>query len=226
LSPWGYLIFTGWASLGAVLLPDRWLLGLVALEVGFAVIWNREGLRLLRRPRFWFLVLATAALGPFLFGDPDVGIGVGGLSVSATGLSMGLAMSGRAIGLTMAVSLGMAALSLSDLVALFERVGLRGVGFALALAMNTLNTLQEMATVTLQTIRMRGGMRRPGIALRLFLVTTVANTLRYSDEVVNAATVRAFDPGVRRVAPLPLRRSDWVLLALIAGFTGAFLASR
>ncbi len=91
-------------------------------------------------------------------------------------------------------------------------------------AMNLLGMLQEMAAVILQTIRLRGGKRRPWLGLRLFLVTTVANTLRYGDEVINAAAMRAFDLNGGRPAPLPLRRADLWLLALLAGCTGALLA--
>lgn len=90
--------------------------------------------------------------------------------------------------------------------------------------MNLLGMLEEMAAVTLQTIRLRGGKRRPWLRLRLFLVTTVANTLRYGDEVINAAEMRAFDLNGGQPAPLPLRRADLWLLALLAGCTGALLA--
>ena len=71
---------------------------------------------------------------------------------------------------------------------------------------------------------MRGGMRRPRTALRLFLVTTVANTLRYGDEVVNTAAVRAFDPNVGQPTSLPLRRADLWLAAMLAGCSGLLLA--
>jgi energy-coupling factor transporter transmembrane protein EcfT len=133
-------------------------------------------------------------------------------------------MGGRALALTLAFGLGIASLSLSNVVAVFDRLGLRGMGFAVAVAMNLLGMLQEMAAVTLQTIRLRGGKRRPWLGLRLFMVTTVANTLRYGDEVINAAAMRAFDLNGARPAPLPLRRADLWLLALLAGCTGALLA--
>ncbi len=169
-----------------------WLVGLALAEVAFGLLWSRGGLRLLRRPRFWVFVLTTVAVGPFLLGEPDVALGP--FRLSRGGLMTGLEMAGRAFALTMAFGLGMTSLSLSDVVAAFDRLGLRGLGFAVALAMNLLETLREMATVTMQTIWLRGGMRRPWPALRLFLITTVANTLRYGDEVINAAAVRAFDP--------------------------------
>ena len=206
----------------AILVEGWWLAGLALVEVTFSLAWGRGGLRLFRRPRFWAFILTAVALGPFLVGEPDVTLGP--LRLSREGFTAGLEMAGRAFALTLAFSLGIASLSLSDVVAVFDRLGLRGLGFATALAMNLLGTLREMATVTLQTIWLRGGMRRPWTALRLFLITTVANTLRYGDEVVSAAAVRAFDPNRGQPASLPLRRADLWLLALLAGCTAALLA--
>lgn len=193
------------------------------MEVACGLLWNRDGLRVLCRPRFWTFVLAAVAVGPFLIGEPDVTLGP--LHLSRVGLFTGLEMAGRAFALMLALSLGFASLSLSDLVAVFERVGLRGLGFAVALAMNLLGTLQEMATVVLQTLWLRGGARRPALALRLFLVTTVANLLRYGDEAVNAAAVRAFDPHRPCRVSLPLHQADLWLLALLAGCSAVLLAA-
>lgn len=222
LSPWGYLLFTGWAALATILVEGWWLVSLVLIELAFGLVWSRGEMRLLCRPRFWIFVLTAAALGPFLIGEPDTALGP--FRLSCEGLAAGLEMAGRAFTLTLAFSLGISALSLSDIVAVFDRVGLRGLGFATALAVNLLGTLQEMATVTLQTLWLRGGMRRPRTALRLFLVTTVANTLRYGDEVVNTAAVRAFDPNVGQPTSLPLRRADLWLAAMLAGCSGLLLA--
>jgi energy-coupling factor transporter transmembrane protein EcfT len=193
VSPWGYLLFTAWAALATTMTAGWWLLGLALVELAFGLMWSRRGLRLLRRPRFWAFVLSAVALGPFLIGEPDVAVGP--LRLSRTGFTAGLEMAGRAFTLTLAFGLGIASLSLSDVVAVFDRLGLRGLGFAVALAMNLLGTLREMATVTLQTI-----------------------------EVVNAAAVRAFDLNGGQPRPLPLRRADLWLLALLAGCTGALLA--
>jgi energy-coupling factor transporter transmembrane protein EcfT len=178
-------------------------------------------MQLLRRPRFWIFVLAAAAIGPFLGDEPDWVFGP--FRLSWEGLATGLEMAGRAFVVTLAFSLGMASLSLSDVVAVFDRLGLRGLGFATGLAMNLLGTLREMATVTLQTIRLRGGMRRPLVGLRLFLVTLVSNTLRYGDQATDAATVRAFDPSKGRTTALPLRWADLWLFVVLAGYTTALL---
>jgi energy-coupling factor transporter transmembrane protein EcfT len=223
LSPWGYLLFTGWAILVATLIEREWLAGLLLIELIFGLTHERGGLRILVRLRFWVLILSALVLGSLLSGEPDVVWGP--LHLSRQGSATGLEMGGRATALMLAFSLGVAALSLSDVVAVFDRLGLRGLGFATALALNMLATLQEMALVTLQTIRLRGGIRRPWTALRLFLITTVANTLHYGDEVIDAAAMRAFDPQKHQPMPLPLRRADlWLLISLI-GCTGFMLVA-
>ncbi|MFL7795063.1 MAG: energy-coupling factor transporter transmembrane component T [Anaerolineae bacterium] len=224
MSPWGYLLFTAWATLMAVLSEGHWLVSLALAEAFFSLVWNRSGLRLLHHPRFWILILTTAALGPFLIGRPDVGLGP--LRFSREGFTAGLEMAARFFTLALAFNLGAGSLSLSDIVAVFDRLGLRGLGFATALAMNLLGTLQEMATVTLQTIQLRGGLRRPWTSLQLFLVTTVANTLHYRDEIVNAASVRAFDPSKGPSIKLPLHQADlWLMIALVV-YTGVLIVGR
>jgi len=224
LSPWGYILFTAWATVSTFAVHSWGLVGIILTELIFGLIWSRRGMRLLRRARFWTFILGGAALGPFLIGQPDVTWGW--LRLSRDGLVAGLEMSGRATALTLAIGLGVSRLSLSDIVALFDRIGLRGMGFATALAMNLLDTLRDTAAVTLQTIRLRGGMRRPWTALRLLLITTITNTLRYGDEVVGAASLRAFDPDSGPRARIPLRRADLWVLVLVAGSTGVLLATR
>ena len=221
MSPWGYLLFTGWATLMSALAKDWWLAGLTLMELAFGLICSQRGLRLFRRPRFWMLILIAVAIGPFLVGEPDVTLGP--LRLSQEGFTAGLEMAARAFALALAFNLGIGALSLSDVVAMFGQLRLRGLGFATALAMNLLGTLQEMAAVTLQTIRLRSGMRRPWTALRLFLITVVANTLRYRDDIVNAAAVRAFDPQNGQPLSLPLRLPDLLLATVLAGCTGVLL---
>ncbi|MGD2164644.1 MAG: energy-coupling factor transporter transmembrane component T [Anaerolineae bacterium] len=214
LSAWGYLVFTLW-GLGMGVAVKGWRLGaLVLLELVFGFFYSRQGLGPLRRWRFWVFIGAAVALGPL------VGRGAGqaeeSIALSWGGLSVGLEMAGRALTLLLAFSLGLSSLSLSDLLAIFDGLGLRGLGFALGVAMNLLGTLQEMARSTFETIRLRGGLRRPTVALRLFMVTLVSNTLRYGDQVVKAASVRAFDPQRGRGSGLPLRRADVWLAAVLA----------
>jgi energy-coupling factor transporter transmembrane protein EcfT len=187
------------------LIADGWrLVALVMLECLFGLLWSREGLRPLRRLRFWIFIVTAVAVGPFLTresgltGEGVIHASAGPPSLFGAGLCLGVAMAGRALAVTLSFSLGLSALSLSDVVAIFDGLRLRGLGFALGVAMNLFSTLQEMATVTFQTIKLRGGLRRPLVALRLFLVTVLSNTMRYGDQVVNAASVRAFDPNSDR----------------------------
>lgn len=225
-SAWGFLLFTLWGVVMAITAQGWWLVALAGLQLVFGMAWSREGLLLLRRPRFWLFIGTALALSPFLARAP----GATGKSLvfDRTGLSMGLEMAGRALALTLAFSLGLSALSLSDLMALFDRAGLRGLGFALGVAMNLLMTLREMATVTFETIRLRGGLRRPVMAVRLFLVTLVTNTLRYGDQIVDAAAVRAFDPndGGRSLSypASRWRRADGQLLAALLALGALFVA--
>jgi energy-coupling factor transporter transmembrane protein EcfT len=205
----------------ALLMEGWWLAGLILVETAFGLLWVRKGLGLLRRRRFWIFVLAAVALGVFLIGEPDVVLGP--FRLSGEGLAAGGEMAGRAAALALAFALGVASLTLSDVLALSARLGVRGLGFAAALAMNLLGTLQEMATVTWQTIWLRSGFRRPWTALRLFLITTIANTLRYGDEIVNAASVRAFDPNRKLPVSLPLSRADLWLAAYLALCSALFL---
>lgn len=224
LGPWGYLLFTLWALLASLFVEGWRLVGLTLSELAFGLIYNREGLRPLRRARFWVFVLTAVALGLFVGFSGERTLALGAVTLPREGLAMGLGMAGQAFAITLAFSLGAASLSLSDAVAIFDRLHLRGLGLALGLAMNLLETLREMATVTLQTIRLRGGWRRPFVGLRLFLITVVSNTLRYGDQVVNAAVVRAFDPSAGRIAPLPLRRADLKLLITLLGCSVALWA--
>ncbi len=214
----GYLLFTLWGVV-LTLVSGGWrLMALLVLELLFGLAWSPAGLRPLRRLRFWVFIATALALGPFL--TPQAGLRLDAVSWSRSGMSLGLDMAGRALSLTLAFSVGLSALSLSDLVALFDRLRLRGLGFALGVAMNLLKNLQEMATVTYETIRLRGGLRRPLVALRLFLVTLVSNTLRYGDQIVSAAAVRAFDPnsdGSPARSTVQCPRADVALLcALVA----------
>lgn len=213
LTAWGYLSLTLWGTVMALTLRGWWLALLVAWEIAFGLTCSREGLRVLRRPRFWLFIVSAVALGPWL--ARSAGSIEAGFAPSWAGIWMGLEMAGRALALMLAFSLGLSSLSLSDLVALFEGLGLRGLGFALGVAMNLLKTLQGMGRVTFETIKLRGGLRRPLVSLRLFLVTLVSNTLRYGDEIVHAASVRAFDPTRGRESKLVPSRSDLLLFATL-----------
>jgi len=209
LSPWGYLVFLLWTLLLVGLLPEQRVTLLLGSVLLFALLTGGGGLRPLRRPHFWTLILSALALGPLVLGEKD--LAWGWLRLSRAGFWMGLWMALRALCLTMAFSVALNALSVSEMSRLFETVGLKGLGFALGVALNLLPTLQETSEAAYHTLRLRGGFRRPWQALRLFLVTVIANALRYSDDVVSAAAARAFEPTLRRGEPVRFQRADGLL---------------
>ena len=220
LSPWGYLVFLLWTLLLVGLLPDQRVELLLGSVLLFALLTGSDGLRPLRRPRFWTLILSALALGPLVLGaqKEEWDLAWGWLHLSRAGFWMGLWMALRALCLTLAFSVALNALSVSQMARLFETVGLKGLGFALGVALNLLPTLQENATAAYHTLRLRGGFRRrPWQALKLFLVTVIANALRHSDDVVNAAAARAFEPTVRRGEPVRFRRADALLAVALLG---------
>ena len=221
MSPWGHLFFLLWTLLLIGLLPDQRVMLLLGSVLLFALLTGGGGLRPLRRPRFWILILSALALGPLVLGEKD--LAWGWLRFSQAGFWMGVWMALRALCLTVAFSVALNALSVSEMARLFEMVGLKGLGFALGVALNLLPTLRETAAAAYHTLRLRGGFRRrPWQALKLFLVTVIANALRHSDDVVNAAAARAFEPTVRRGEPVRFQRADGLLavalLSLGVGF--------
>ena len=215
LSPASYLGFLVWALLLVALLPDRQLALLLAAVLAFGWLDRRAGLHVLASHRFWLFVLSILAFSPFVLGKADVRWGV--LGLSRIGLETGFWMALRAATLMLAFSVSVAALSVAQTIHLFDRLGLRGLGFALGVALNVGPVLRETVEAAYHTLRLRGGLRRPVHTARLFLITIIANSLRHGDDVVQAASARAFDPA----APSPqagpvLDRTDKIFLAGLA----------
>lgn len=226
LSPGPSLGILLWALLLVAALPDRQLWPVVAAILAFALTVGRKGLQVLAKPRFWLVPLSILALSPFLLGQPDLHWGRIGLS--REGLVAGFWMALRAVILMITFSSTLGALTVSQLIRLFDRIGLRGLGFALGVALNMLATLQDVVAAAYHTIRLRGGWRRPIPNAQLFLVTVIANALRYGDDILRAAHARAFDPSARatsREATSGMARGlEWLFLAgLVVSAAGLLL---
>jgi ABC-type taurine transport system ATPase subunit len=88
------------------------------------------------------------------------------------------------------------------------RVSFSGLGFALGVALNMLPIVQRTAASTLAALRLRGGFRRNRLvaAWQLILVI-ITNSLRYGEEIVCAAEARAYSPGQKVYARLPVQRT-------------------
>ncbi len=205
LQPFGPLGFLSGLvfSLAAAVFTSGWRVGIAfILVLGLALIFSRAALEPLKSKRLW-LLFAVLFLSSLLLMDPDNL--VWGITLSAQVFSNGLQMILRAGAIVIAVASFSSSVSIGELAALFEQAGMKGLGFALGVAVNMLPLVQETATTAFQALRMRGGFRKRRIqALRLLLITTVVASLRHAEDIVCAAEARAFS--AERSVP---RRVTW-----------------
>ena len=192
LGVWGHLAILGWVLVMVALLPAGrlpWLAGLILL---LAAIQRGEALSALSGWRLWLLLASIVTISPFIIGKPDMAWM--GISLSREGLAAGVSMALRALCISLAFAASIGALSVTQMTGLFERIGLRGMGFALGVALNMLTLLGDVVSVTYHSCRLRGGFRRNiwGNSRRM-LIAILVSSLRHADDVVLAASARAFD---------------------------------
>ena len=182
-------------STAAVMLVSGWhLLGVAGLLLGIAVLFDPPTRRLLAKLRFWLLIVSPLLAAVIFLGKMKPPV----FTVSPEDLKLGLEMSLRALALILSVQLLVSGLTVSRIMRRFETYGFKGLGFALGIAQNMLSTLTETVEAIFITIRLRGGFRRrPLYAVGLFLISLISSTLLQADQVVNAASARAFDPSSR-----------------------------
>jgi len=221
LGPVSKVSFLIWALTLTALLPDRQLVALLAVVLAYGFLGGRKALSPLLRVRFWVMILSIVVLSSLLIGEADWPLG--SLRLSRSGLELGGWMALRAMCLTLAFSVSVGSMSPSDMIGLFESMGLKGLGFALGVALNLLSVLGEIIETTYHTLRLRGGFRRPWTTVRLLLVTVISNALRYGDDVVVAASARGFDPATRQGGVSVLRRADGVFAMGLLGLGGLLL---
>ena len=179
-----------------------------------ALAFYRAGLRPLASGRLWLLI--GLIVTPASLGGGAPAWSVARITTSQQGLATGLQVALRAVAIVVAVSGFAASVPVSELAGLFERMGLRGLGFSLGVAINMLPVVRQTMITAWEALGMRGGFRRHRLyALRLLLVTVMANSLRHTGDIVNAAEARAFS--VERTQPLPVRvgRADLALSGLL-----------
>jgi len=215
LSSYGYLFFFIGAVVLAVVSPGMKVSFVLGGTLLFAALFSSEALRLFRRWQLWFFVASAFLLSPLVIGEKNVSLW--GLRVSEEGFQAGMWMTLRALSIALAASTFAAAVSVPQMAQLFERLRLKGLGFALGVATNMLPTVQETMETTYQALRLRGGLRRPGLGtIRLLLVSIIAGSLRRGDDIVSAAEARAFDPGKSLGPPLGVTKGDLALLGLVS----------
>ncbi len=222
MGPLGYL---GCAAVSVTLavLTQGWRSAIAcAVAVSLALLFYPAALTQLRRPRFWIFALFLVASSALQLSTEDRDIQALALTFSAEGLETGVQMVLRATTVLLSISGYVAAVGVSEMAALLERVGLRGLGFALGVAVSMLPVIQETTRNAFGALRLRGGLRRKRVsALRLLLLTIIVNSLRYGDQVVAAAEARAFS--AERTHPVPLRWSP-TDLAVVGTLTALAVA--
>jgi len=218
----GYLICLLF-SLVVATLAQGWR-SAVACGLGLvlAAVFYPAGLRPLASRRMW-LFLALLMVPSALFLGPGDWV-VGPLTLSREGLAAGLQMALRATIILVTVTGFAATVPVGDLAGLMERAGLKGLGFALGVAVNMLPTVQETVTNAYQALRLRGGFRRQRLqAVRFLLVTVVVNSLRHADDIVNAAEARAFAADRVWLRPIVWRRGDVAVAGILVAASALLL---
>lgn len=221
LNPVSYLAFLAWSLVLVALLPDDGAAFLLAAVLAVGALSGGRGLRMLARGRFWVTVASIVVLSALLLGERDLQWGF--LRLSREGFLIGVWMSVRAVALMLAFAISLGSLSITEMVRLFDAANLRGLGFALGVALNLGPVLRDAVEAAYHTIRLRGGFRRPVQAMRLFLVTVIANALRYGDDVVKSASARAFDLEATTNSTIAVGRADVLFLCAIVAAGAAIL---
>jgi energy-coupling factor transporter transmembrane protein EcfT len=197
----------------------------LALSLGLALLFHPAALRIARNRTVLAFVATLLVSGALWLGPADSRVGP--VAVSSSGLAAGLWMALRALAILIATRGLAASTSPGELAGLLERLGLRGMGFTLGVAVNLLPALERSSCHTWDTLRIRGGLRRRRrLTLRLAALTVMSNALRRADEIAIAAEARGF--GLRRARPLPLRRGplDGPVIAGLAAVVAALVAWR
>ncbi len=221
VGPIGYLaLLLGPLGLMVLAPPGRLPLA-TALCLGAAALAHPAAFRRLWHWR-WLVLLGSVVVANSLWlGPPDRTLA--GLAYSGDGLQAGLRMALRSLVVLLAVDGFSSAVDVTQAARLLERAGLPGLGFCIGVAFNLLPSLRHSGQSAWHSLRMRGGLRRQRWrALRLLLVTVVANALRRAQDIALAAEARGFTPDRRLGPPLKAGPIDW-LLVLATALVGAVL---
>jgi energy-coupling factor transporter transmembrane protein EcfT len=199
----GYLLCFVFSVLMAMLTPG-WRVGLACLAAtALALVFYRAGLEPLRRVWLWVLLALLVGSSAWLGDDGE-------------GLAAGIQMAFRTVTIVIAATGFAASVSIGELTELLEQAGVKGLGFALGVAVNFLPVAQETATTTFHALRLRGGFRREWWrAMRLLLTTIVVNSLRHVEDIVSAAEARAFSTTCARPLHIAWRRGDRILAGVL-----------
>ncbi|MDZ7844405.1 MAG: energy-coupling factor transporter transmembrane component T [Anaerolineales bacterium] len=181
---------------------------LIVLQLMYPGVWRGAltGRRL--------VLLGLIAVPPlFLVGEVDrVVLGVG---LSSEGVRAAVQIALRFVVVMVALEGMTNAVEIAAIAGLLERLGLKGLGFSMGVALNLLPCLQQSLNQSWQTLKMRGGLRKQWWrGLRLFALTASSCALMRAEEIALAAETRGFHPEKARPMGTQKSRMDWVLLPL------------
>lgn len=214
----GSLLVASVASPFLVAESRTWLGALLALAA-LGLVYPHAVRRALR-PR-WLLLIGVMILPSLLLpGEPAVTLGRWQLSQAGVVTAHRAAL--RALVILVAVDGLTSTFDIVEISRVFERIGFKGMGFALGVAFNLLPIVGHSASTTWHSLRMRGGLRRrPLHGLRCYIVTVSSCAIQRAGDIALAAEARAFKPGKYR--PVELRLGPWDGLICVA--SAAILAA-
>lgn len=219
---WGHLSFFLWVIAFAILAQGPKVVLVLASATIFSIFFCEDAFRGMHRWRFWLLIASALFISPLAIGERDISLF--GIWISREGLWTGLWMAVRAMTIALAANAFASLVSVAGMAQLLERVGLKGLGFALGVAMNMLPTIRETAGNTLNAMRLRGGFRRQRFkALRMLFMAIIVNSLQHADQVVDAAEMRAFSVGRHGCDPIPFTLPDLALIIVLLAVGMAIL---
>jgi len=176
----------------SVILRGVYLLALSGVLLAVMLLFRRPELHMFFRIRFWIFILLPVLTGAFFIGEKNLNIVT--LRISSEGILEGIQMSGRALCLLFSFSIVLSKITTGKIIGFFERYGLKGMGFALGVASNTLATITQNSSLVYHTLRLRGGFRkRPIKSFSLFVVVVISSSIRHADDIVHAAMTRGFN---------------------------------
>ena len=199
------------------------LLPVVIVLIFLCVIYPKS-IRRLVQPRWLFTFALFFSLN-VLFGPGETDLWFWRIPFSSENLIAGLAMILRALVILIAADGLATSIDITEVAALFERIGFSGLGFSLGVAVNLFPNLRESIVATWHSLRMRGGLRSQWWrGLQLFSLTVLSNSLRRSEEIVLAAEARAFSPVRTRKLLFHIGRMDWLVVAVSLAILIVFMA--
>jgi len=215
-----YVVLFLWSLSMVLFAPAEHILLAGGLCLAAAILFYPNSFKRLLRLR-WLIMVSLLAIPPiFVLGDMNQTFM--GIPYSSEGAGISLQIFLRIIVVLVSVDGFTNAIDISTIGNLFERIGFRGLGFTMGIALNLLPSLERAAINTWQSLWMRGGLRKKRwLGIRLLLVTIITNALNRTEQIALAADGRAFDPSEWR--PIPLQKGSLDLL-VVGGITFIALA--